>query len=88
MPLSVRTKELLLSAIAVSPILRRFGLPGVAGLLLIGVGWWQRFTWLTIAGVILAAPVLWCYFVIMVICPLVLLYEKLFATPREPYWKE
>ena len=88
MPLPERAKELLMSAIAVSPIMKRFALPGAVGLILAAVGVWQQITWLTIVGLILAIPILWCYFVIMVIYPLMFLFEKLFAKPREPYWKE
>ncbi len=84
MPLSERTKDLLCRAIAVSPILQRYALPGLVGLLLVGVGVWQQITWLTIAGLLLAAPVLWCYLVIMVVCPLILLFSK--NQPR--HWKE
>lgn len=88
MPLSERTKNLLLGAIAVSPIMQRFAVPGFIGIALIAVGLWQNLDWLAIIGFILAAPVLWCYFVIMAIYPLMLLYEKLFMKPHEPYWKD
>jgi magnesium-transporting ATPase (P-type) len=88
MALSERTQNLLLNAIAVSPIMQRFAFPGAAGLVLAAVGAWQDIPWLTIAGLILAAPVLWCYFVIMVICPIVLLFEKLFSGPPKRHWEE
>jgi hypothetical protein len=88
MPLSERTKELLLNAIAVSPIMQRFALPGAAGLIVAAVGHWQKIPWLTITGLVLAAPVLWCLLVIMVICPIVLLYEKLFGEPPKRHWEE
>lgn len=88
MALSERTKHLLLNAIAVSPIMQRFALPGIVGALLIGLGVWQKITWLTITGLILAAPVLWCYFVIMVIYPIVLLFEKLFGQSPKRHGEE
>ena len=88
MPVSEKTKNLLMNAIAVSPIMKRFMLPGIIGMLLAGVGLWQDMEWLVITGLVLAAPVLWCYLLVMVVYPLMLLYEKLFTKPREPYWKE
>lgn len=87
-PLSERIKIRLGNAIAVSPIMQRFALPGLIGIALIVMGLWQKLDWLAIAGLILAAPVLWCYFVIMLIYPLMALFEKLFTKPHEPYWKD
>jgi hypothetical protein len=84
MPLSERTRNLLLNAIAVSPIMKRFALPGLIGMLLIGVGIWQKIDWLWIAGLVLAAPVLWCYLVIMLVYPIMALFTK--SQPR--HWKE
>lgn len=84
MPLSEKIRSLGENAIAISPILRRFGVPGLAGLLLIGLDLWQQTTWLTITGMILAAPVIWCYVVVMVVYPLLLLFCK----AQERHWKE
>ncbi len=83
-PLSEKIRNLAESAIAISPIIRRFALPGLVGFLLIGLGWWQQTTWLTIAGLILAAPILWCYVVLAFVVPLMALFHK----PQPPYWKE
>ncbi len=84
MPLSENIRNLAESAIAISPIVRRFALPGLVGFLLIGLGWWQQTTWLTIAGLILAAPILWCYVVLALVYPLLFLFEK-----RQPrHWEE
>ena len=63
MPLSEKTKYFLMKAVAISPIMNRFMLPGIIGMLLTGVGVWQEMTWLAIAGLVLAAPILWCYVV-------------------------
>ena len=76
MQLSEKTKNLLMNAIAVSPIMNRFWLPGILGMLLIGVGVWQEIEWLIITGLVLAAPILWCYVVVIVICPLGILFSK------------
>ena len=84
MPLSEKIRNLGENAIAISPILRRFGGPGLIGLLLIGLGLWQDMTWLTIAGIILAAPVIWCYVVLIVVYPLLILFCK----PQQRHWKE
>ena len=84
MPLSERTKNLLLNAIAVSPIMKRFALPGIIGIPLLAVGVAKKIQWLTVAGLVLAAPVLWCFFVMLVIAPLVILFEK----PPKRHWEE
>ena len=84
MLLSEKTRYLLMNAIAVSPILKRFMLPGIIGMLLTGVGVWQKMEWLTITGLVLAAPVLWCYVVVIVVYPLLLLFSK---TPKR-HWEE
>ena len=84
MPLPEKTKNLLLNTIAVSPILKRFMLPGIIGMLLTGVGVWQEMEWLTITGLVLAAPVLWCYVVVIIVYPLILLFSK---TPKR-HWED
>lgn len=84
MPLSEKTKTLLMNTIAVSPVMKRFMLPGIIGMLLTGVGLWQKMEWLTITGLVLAAPILWCYVVVMVVTPLVLLFSK---APKR-HWEE
>lgn len=82
--LSDTTKERLLSTLVWDRIMRRFGLPGIVGLTLIGFGFWKDTMWLIVTGLILAAPILWCYFLILLVFPLMLLFEK---TPKQ-YWKE
>ena len=73
MPLSNRTRELLLAPFAISPIIARFSLPGVIGFLLFAVGVWQHTTWLKVAGIVLAAPILWAYAVLFfVYCPILI----------------
>lgn len=82
--LSETTKERLMAMIAVSPIFRRFALPGLIGLTCAGLGIWLDISWLWITGLILAVPVLWCYIVIMVVYPVMLLFDK----PPKRYWSE
>lgn len=50
-------KNQLFALFAISPIVRRFALPGVLGFLLFAVGLWQQLDWLKLTGVILAAPI-------------------------------
>jgi len=76
MPLTERTKNLLLNAIAISPIMKWCSFPGIIGILLIGVGLWQRTTWLTVIGLVLAAPILWCYAVLLCVYMPYLLVES------------
>jgi hypothetical protein len=82
--LSENAKERLLALLAVSPILQRFAFPGICGVALIGLGIWQDIQWLSIAGLIVAAPIVWCYLLIMVVYPVILLFDK----PPKRYWKE
>ena len=65
MRVSERIRKGALAMIAVSPIFRRFSLPGIVGIACIFVGVWQEVTWLTVTGMILAAPVIWAYAVLM-----------------------
>jgi len=65
MPISAKTKNLLGSLFAISTIMQRCALPGIVGIVLFSVGLWQHITWLRIAGVVLAAPMIWVYFVII-----------------------
>ncbi len=77
MPLSEKTKNLLLMPFAVSPILDRFALPGIVGMVLIIIGVLQNVGWLQVVGVVLAAPVFWCYAVVIFIYFPFLAYERL-----------
>ena len=65
MALSSKTKNILLAPFAISHIMERCWLPGLVGFLLLAVGVWQRVTWLKIAGIVLAAPVIWVYTVVI-----------------------
>lgn len=64
--------------------MHRFGVPGIVGLTLIGFGIWKNIMWLTFASLVLAAPILWCYLLILLVFPIMLLFEK----PQKRYWKE
>ena len=77
MALSEKTKSRLLSAIAISPIMRRFALPGLVGLLLIAAGVWRDLVWLTVTGIILAAPVIWAYAVLIFVYIPCLIFDGL-----------
>lgn len=81
--LSEKPKDRMLTMIAVSPILQRFAFPGILGMVLVGIGIWQDIPWLSIVGLILAAPVIWCYLLILVVYPMMLLFDK---PPKR--WKE
>ena len=75
MPLSNKTKNRLLALFAISPIMDRFALPGLIGLLLFGIGVWRRVTWLKVTGIILAAPVIWVYAVLLFVYVPFLLFD-------------
>lgn len=50
---------------AISPIMKWGALPGMVGAVLMAVGVVKNLGWLKIAGAVLAAPILWCYFIVM-----------------------
>lgn len=77
MPLSEKTRNLLLAPFAISPIMRRFSLPGVVGFLLLAIGLWQQLTWLKVTGILLAAPVIWAYAVLMLVYVPFLLFDSI-----------
>lgn len=82
MGLSEKTVNRLTSLIAISPIIRRFGLPGIIGLLLAGVGFWQNIFWLKLTGLVLATPIFWAYFVLTFIYLPMLLIDALRRSRR------
>ena len=65
MLLNEKTRNVLLAPFAISRIMKRCWLPGLLGLLLLAVGVWQHVGWLKIAGIVLAAPVIWVYAVLI-----------------------
>lgn len=77
MPLSERTKSLLGAFFAISPIMQRFSLPGLVGLLLFAVGVWQNLDWLKVIGIILAAPIMWVYAVLLFVYFPFLLFDSI-----------
>ena len=81
---SEKARERLRTMIAVSPILQRFALPGIVGHAFVWIGIWQDILWLSIAGLILAAPVVWCYALIIFVYPIMLFFDK----PPKRYWHE
>jgi hypothetical protein len=76
-PLSEKTRNVLLAPFAISHIMQRFWLPGLAGLLLFAVGAWRHVSWLKIAGIVLAAPIIWVYAVVMLVFFPYLLFDSL-----------
>jgi hypothetical protein len=65
MPLSEKTKNILFAPFAISLIMERCWLPGLLGMVLFAVGLWQHVGWLRVTGIILAAPILWVYAVVI-----------------------
>ena len=82
--ISERTKERLLTVLAWDRNIQRFALPGIVGLSLIGLGIWKKIAWLTVTGLILAAPILFCYLLIMLVFPIMLIFEK----PPKRHWED
>ena len=82
MPLSEKAQHRLLMPFALSPIMKWGALPGIVGLILIAVGGLKKIGWLKIAGAVLAAPMFWCYFVILFIFMPYLLFEKIQRSSR------
>ena len=80
MPLSERTRNILFALFAISPILQRFGWPGIAGFLIIGIGYWRQWDWLMVIGAILAAPVIWAYVVLLLVYFPYLLFDSVRRT--------
>lgn len=76
MPLSEKTKNILFALFAISPILQRFGWPGIAGFLILGIGFWRQLDWLMVIGAILAAPVIWAYAVLLLVYYPYLLFDS------------
>lgn len=64
MPLSEKTKNILLAPSAISHIMQCCALPGLLGMFLLAIGFWQQVVWLKVVGAILAAPIIWVYAVV------------------------
>ena len=77
MPLSEKTKNRLLAPLAISPIMQKCALPGIVGLLLVGVGFWKKLGRLKIVGIVLAAPVLWAYVVVTFVFIPMVIFDKI-----------
>ncbi len=60
-----KIKNILLAPFAISHIMDRCWLPGLMGMLVFAVGVWQHASWLKIVGIVLAAPIIWVYAVVM-----------------------
>lgn len=67
MPLSDKTKNRLLMPFTISPIMKWSAFPGIIGLVLLAIGVVGKAGWLKITGAVLAAPIFWCYFVVIFI---------------------
>jgi len=55
--------------------MRRFSLPGLIGLLILAIGVWQKLEWLKVIGIILLAPVIWVYIVLLLVYVPYLLFD-------------
>ncbi len=82
MNLSAKTKNILLAPFAISHIMERCWRPGVVGFLLLAVGVWQHVTWLKIAGIVLAAPVIWVYTVVIFVFFPIALFDRVWRILR------
>ncbi len=67
MPLSDKTKNRLLIPFAISRIMKWCALPGIFGMFVFAIGSIQKISWVKVAGLLLVAPILWVYFVIVFI---------------------
>ena len=65
MPLSEKSKSILFAPFAISHIMQRCWLPGLLGMVVFAVGLWQHVGWLRVTGIILAAPIIWVYAVVI-----------------------
>lgn len=65
MPLSENTKHILLAPFAISHIMDRCWLPGIIGILMFALGFWRHAGWLKVTGLVLAAPIIWVYAVVI-----------------------
>jgi hypothetical protein len=77
MPLSEQTKNRLLIPYAISPIMKWGAFPGIVGLGLIAIGVVKKVGWLKIAGIVLAAPMFWCYFLVIFIFLPYLVFDRI-----------
>ena len=75
--ISQKVRNKLLALFAVSPIMKKWALPGMVGIILAGFGAWRRLVWLEIAGFVFAAPILWVYIVIIFVYFPLFLVDKI-----------
>ena len=80
MLLSEKIKNILLAPFAISRMMKRCWLPGLVGLLLFAVGSWQHLGWMKMAGVVIAAPVIWVYAVLILIYFPLILFDRIRQT--------
>jgi hypothetical protein len=52
-------------------------LPGIVGMVVLAVGFVQKIHWLKVAGLVLIAPMLWIYFVIIFVFLPMLIFGKI-----------
>jgi hypothetical protein len=72
-----KIKNILLALFAISHIMERCWLPGLVGMLLFAVGVWKHVGWLKIVGIVLAAPIIWVYAVVIFIFLPFALFDRL-----------
>jgi len=57
--------------------MKRCAVPSLIGIVVLAIGFIQKIRWLEIVGVILAAPILWVYFVIIFVFMPMLIFGKI-----------
>ena len=67
----------LLTPFGISPLVRWATFPGIVGLLMSAFGFVLKLGWLEIVGLLLAAPLLWAYFVSIFVFMPVLIFDKI-----------
>jgi len=77
MPFSQNTKNRLLTPFGISPLVKWATFPGIFGLLMFAFGIVLKIGWLKIVGLVLAAPLLWAYFVTIFIFMPTLIFDRI-----------
>lgn len=65
MKLPAKMRNRIGSLFAISLIMQRFILPGIVGIVCFSLGLWLHISWLRVLGIVLAAPIIWVYCVII-----------------------
>ena len=74
---SARIRELLAAPFAISPIIQRFWLPGVIGIVCLTIAMSRDVGWLALLGAVPAAPIIWALAELILIHFPYLLYDAI-----------